>query len=349
MDAIATLEQHAGHGWSNLSACAEAAKAERERVSALAEKYVPADCSFVTFGSLARNEFTPGSDLDWALLIDGSANPQHLDMAKEVARLLGDKAPGPTNVFGCPIFSHDLVHLIGGQSDTNSNTTRHILLLLESRALIESASVRDRVMRHLFRRYIQEDRGYHAIHEYAVRVPRFLLNDIVRFWRIMAVDYAHKRRERDSDGWAIRNFKLRVSRKLIFVAGLAMCLSCQLRPSPALRGKFDREDDFNNALQDFLLEFCNRTPLEVLARLAVDFSALDAGVEALDAYNDFLGILSDADKRKRLKELDVEDAQSDDVFREARAVGTRFQDSLSRLFFGSNSELTMATQRYGVF
>lgn len=349
MDAIAQLKQHAGHGWPNLSTCATASKAERERVAGAAEKYVPADCSFVTFGSLARDEFTSGSDLDWALLIDGSANPQHLDMAREIAKLLGDKAPGPTNVFGCPIFSHDLVHLIGGQSDTNSNTTRRILLLLESRALIERASVRDRVMRHLFRRYIQEDRGYHAIHEYAVRVPRFLLNDIVRFWRTMAVDYAHKRRERGSDGWAIRNFKLRVSRKLIFVAGLAMCLSCQLRPSDALQVKFSREDDFNNALQDFLLEFCNRTPLEVVARLSVDFEALDAGVRVLDAYNDFLGVLLDEDKRMRLKNLDVEDAQADDVFKEARAIGTKFQESLSALFFDSNRDLTMATQRYGVF
>src|SRR5262245_11693437 len=100
--AISQLENIAGGGWSNLSACAAAARDERTRVSAPAEKYISADCSFVTFGSLARDEFTPGSDLDWALLIDGAANPQHLDTAKAIAKLLNDKPPGPTNVFGCP-------------------------------------------------------------------------------------------------------------------------------------------------------------------------------------------------------------------------------------------------------
>lgn len=250
-DAIAELADAHGRTWKNISACAQAAVEERARITGLVEKLVPPDCSFLVFGSLARDEFTSGSDVDWALLIDGAASPEHLDAAKEVARLLKDRPPGPTNVFGCPVFSHDLVHFIGGEVDTNSNTTRRILLLLESRTLLEHAGVRERVMRQLLRRYVEEDRGYHAIHDCAVRVPHFLLNDIVRFWRTMAVDYASKRRERDADGWAIRNFKLRVSRKLVFVAGLAMCMSCQLRPSVALNKEaFDTEKDFTDALQD---------------------------------------------------------------------------------------------------
>jgi predicted nucleotidyltransferase len=211
-DAIAELAAAHGRNWASIGACAHAAADERARITELVKRLVPADCSFLVFGSLARDELTRGSDVDWALLIDGAASPQHLDAAKEVARLLRDRPPGPTQVFGCPIFSHDLVHLIGGDADTNRNTTRRILLLLESRTLFEHAGVRERVMRQLLRRYVEEDRGYHVAQDYTVRVPRFLLNDIVRFWRTMAVDYASKRRERDSDGWAIRNFKLRVPR-----------------------------------------------------------------------------------------------------------------------------------------
>jgi hypothetical protein len=33
------------------------------------------------------------------------------------------------------IGSHDIVHEIGGEDDTNSNTTRRVLLLLESNPL----------------------------------------------------------------------------------------------------------------------------------------------------------------------------------------------------------------------
>jgi hypothetical protein len=89
-------------------------------------------------------------------------------------------------------FSHELVHLIGGEADSNRNTTRRILLLLESRGMVDDDRVRDRVVRNILKRYLQEDLGYHAFHDWKRRVPRFLLNDIVRFWRTMTVDYATK-------------------------------------------------------------------------------------------------------------------------------------------------------------
>jgi predicted nucleotidyltransferase len=116
-DAIAELAAAHGRNWASIGACAHAAADERARITELVKRLVPADCSFLVFGSLARDELTRGSDVDWALLIDGAASPQHLDAAKEVARLLRDRPPGPTQVFGCPIFSHDLVHLIGGDAE----------------------------------------------------------------------------------------------------------------------------------------------------------------------------------------------------------------------------------------
>jgi len=348
-DAIAELAATHGRMWPVIHACAAAAAVERERITGLVQRLVPADCSLLVFGSLARDELTAGSDVDWALLIDGAASPQHLDAAKAVAQLFKDNPPGPTQVFGCPVFSHDLVHLIGGDADTNRNTTRRLLLLLESRTLFEHAGVRERVMRQLLRRYVEEDRGYRAAHDYTVRVPRFLLNDIARFWRTMTVDYASKRRERDG-GWALRNFKLQVSRKLIYVAGLMMCLSCQLRPVAALKNAgFATEKDFTDALQDFLLDFSNRTPLQAVSRFALDFNAGACGAEILDAYDKFLGVLADSGKRNHLKKLSVEDALSDEVFKEARVIGNEFQDALTKLLFDSDSVLTAATQRYGVF
>lgn len=297
---------------------------------------------------MARNEFTSGSDVDWALLIDGPADPQHFEIAQKLVPFFSDKPPGPTQVFGGPIFSHDLVHFIGGEADTNRNTTRRILLLLESRALVQATDVRERILRHLLRRYVGEDRGYHAIYGYDVRLPRFLLNDIVRYWRTMAVDYASKRRERGANGWAIRNIKLRLSRKLIFAAGLAMCMTAQLRPSERLR-EAKSEADFTEALQDFLLTFANCTPLQVVARFAMDFGADGTGAKLLDCYDQFLAVLADEGKRNRLKGLSVEEAARDPVFQEARKIGTEFQDGLTKLFFETDNDLTATIQRYGVF
>jgi predicted nucleotidyltransferase len=41
------------------------------------------DTSVVVFGSLGRNEFTEASDIDWTLLIDGSADPMHLEVTQK--------------------------------------------------------------------------------------------------------------------------------------------------------------------------------------------------------------------------------------------------------------------------
>ena len=39
----------------------------------------------------------------------------------------------------------------------------------------------------------------------------------------------------------------------------------------------------------------------------------------------------------------------DPLFKNTREIGNRFQDGLSALFFATDSELTEATQRFGVF
>lgn len=102
-DAIDHLATIHGRTWQHLKDCRIAAGVERERIRLYIEKLVPANCSFLVFGSLARDEFTSGSDVDWALLIDGAVSPRHLDVSQQIAKFLADKPPGPTQVFGCPI------------------------------------------------------------------------------------------------------------------------------------------------------------------------------------------------------------------------------------------------------
>jgi predicted nucleotidyltransferase len=315
-----------------------------------ATRLVPPYSTFVMFGSLAREEFTAGSDLDWTLLIDGQSDTKHLDVTKEITKFVEkeSKPPGPTALFGTMAFSHELVHLIGGESDSNRNTTRRILLLLESRGMDDDDRVRDRVVRNLLKRYLQEDLAYHEFHNWKRRVPRFLLNDIVRFWRTMTVDYATKRRDRDK-GWALRNLKLRLSRKLTFTAGLAMCMSCQLLPAPSLENTTWGAQEFSAELENYLIGFSNKTPLHVVAEFIQKFDANDAGKRIFDAYDRFLAILNDQGNRTHLQELEVSNAGSDTLFREAREIGTSFQEGLTQLFFKTDAALTEATQRYGVF
>lgn len=358
-DPVGNLANRAGRKWVSVGHCRADSQLELTRIRdrTTASKLVPPDCALVVFGSLARGEFAPGpkgsgSDVDWALLVDGAADPKHLSATQAISGVLLEhddyKAPGPTAVFGGFAFSHELVHWIGGDADTNRNLTRRILLLLESKSVAPDDRVRERVLRCLLDRYLREDRGYHAVHDLKVKVPRFLLNDIVRFWRTMTVDYAAKRRDRGKSGWAIRNVKLRMSRKLIFVAGFLMCISCELRPPPSVVSARN-EDDFHSALLDFMLSFTKLTPLEVLAQFASDFGLESFVAESMDQYDAFLGILRDHEKRAELEKMDLDKALQSTLFHEAREIGTKFQTSLTELFFNSKPELTAAAQRYGVF
>jgi hypothetical protein len=77
-------------------------------------------------------------------------------------------------------FSHDLMQKIGGGADRNENTTRRVLLLQESQAFGQT-QVYERVLKLILSQYLKEDRGLrHGSQPY--KVPRFLLNDIVRYW-----------------------------------------------------------------------------------------------------------------------------------------------------------------------
>ena len=100
--------------------------------------------------------------------------------------------PGDTGTFGTIASSHDVVHHIGGLDDTNRNMTRRLLLLLESTAVVNPL-IRSRVIRAVLDRYVVWGRGLASRTAGGFRVPRFLLNDVVRFWRTVAVDYAAKK------------------------------------------------------------------------------------------------------------------------------------------------------------
>ncbi|WP_254016756.1 nucleotidyltransferase domain-containing protein [Mesorhizobium escarrei] len=315
----------------------------------IANDLLPTDeGSFVVFGSLARGEYTAGSDLDWTVLIDGRADSLHLQIIHKLKTELEKadfKIPGPTEVFGGLIFSHDLVHAIGGDEDTNKNMTRRLLLLLESAPIHAAGSVEThaRIVQAILNRYVQEDASFIGSNKRADRIPRFLLNDVVRFWRTMAVDYANKYRARGGQKWALRNIKLRMSRKLLFVSGFFMCLSW------ALQDHAQKSDDFEiQDLVDHLLAWTQRSPLVSLAGV-VERYAPELASDIFDNYDSFLAVLDDEIRRTRLENLSPDEAYEDEVFLEARGVATKFDEALTKLLFEADAGVAKLVQKYGVF
>jgi predicted nucleotidyltransferase len=333
------------------------AAAVREELDQLLSKSIPKytseDTSLVVFGSLARGEWTSASDLDWTYLIDGQANSDHLLIAQTIRRVLKVheerfRPPGQTGTFGNMAFSHDIIHQIGGQNDTNKNTTQRILLLLESAAIGRNNQAYERVIKGVINRYLEEDNHLLAEDKTLYRVPRFLLNDIVRFWRTMAVDFASKQRDRAGEGWGLRNAKLRMSRKLIFASGLLVCFGCYLNRELQTQISSDPDDTKSN-LVNYIREQTKLTPLDIVAS-AIEQYGVPKGVgeELFGAYTEFLKVVDDKSSRQALEKLRAVDSRTDATFEHIREISQAFEHALDLLFF-ENSQVSPLTRKYGVF
>lgn len=261
------------------------------------------------------------------------------------------KRPGAEGIFGSMAFSHEIVHHIGGQADTNRNTTQRILLLLEAAALRESnpdsSGAFERVVRQVLNRYLRSDSIFHNQSERESRIPRFLLNDIVRYWRTMCVDFAYKEWEQAGEKWALRNVKLRTSRKVLFFAGLATVFSCF--QNKTLGREDSSHDDYLLRLQRHLLNFVHSTALDIIIWTLTEIELEGPCIALLDSYESFLRYMNDPDVRGHLGNLSGQTAYDDATFNNCRDISHELEANLKQVCFETDSPLRIFTREYGVF
>lgn len=179
-----------------------------------------ASMDIVVLGSMARDEMSPRSDFDYLIvayeMVEDPEVIHQFRRAAESARLkIGAAKPGKAGGFGGLVSASDLVDLIGLEKDTNRNHTNRILLLEESRPLLSDRRHYD-LVRAVLERYLYDYAG-----DPKPRVPRFLVNDVLRYWSTVAVDYQAKRWvEMEGEKWGMRYLKLLTSRKLGFAGSL---------------------------------------------------------------------------------------------------------------------------------
>jgi hypothetical protein len=359
VDYVARLSADTRSEWPTLMAAHNDATEVQNLLRTTLRQFTSDDVDVVVFGSLARREWTSGSDVDWTMLIDGQADSQHRVASREIQQVLsglefrGTKLspPGSEGIFGNMAFSHEIVHHIGGQADTNRNTTQRILLLLEAVALRDAndelGGPYARIVRQILSRYLVSDSNFHSQADHESRIPRFLLNDIVRYWRTICVDFAYKDWEQGGMKWAIRNIKLRTSRKLLFVSGLLMVFSCFRNNS--LRRNGDDSDAYLLRLQRHLLSFVQSTPLNILVWTLQDLGLNQPCKDFLGSYEEFLRQINDPLVRDRLGGLSEENVYSDETFLACREISHLLQATLKRIFFEADTSLREFTFEYGVF
>jgi hypothetical protein len=278
----------------------------------------------VMFGSWGREELTAQSDDDWAVL--GDTDPETLGLCRTV---LGgaDREPGQQDLFGLSFSCDDLVRNIGLDADTNTNLTRRMLLLLESRPVAGKAAYAA-----CFESVLHSYLG-HGVRDY--RPPRFLLNDLIRYWRTICVDFEGKRRGAGGDDpkYASRNAKLRTSRKVLFAGGLLPVLFCYQKTA--------------EEMQAFLTRQLAAPPTDRLAAAFLSEGAVAEGVRALGAYDRWIGMLGSAEARAELAALREVDRESSELFSAIREIGDELQRGLLALLY--ETRLSPLTRWYGLF
>ncbi len=328
MTALAELAERSEGGFPHLTAAREQTDAG---VADLAERLAglgaDGDSAVALFGSWGRGEVTDQSDYDWAVLVDGAEREGVSPAPAEVEAALGAgvAGPGAQGIFGATVFCDHLVERIGLDADDNRNLTRRMLLLLESVAVL-GPEVRDRCRDRVLAGYLDD-----AISDY--RPPRFFLNDLIRYWRTICVDFVGKQREGEDRKWALRNLKLGTSRKILFAGGLLPILLCH---------RYRAAD-----MEAFLRDALDRPSVDRIAAAFLELGAADAGVRAIGAYDRFLAMIADPAVRDELALVTRATAASSPTFEEGRRLGREVEQGLQSLLFGTQIEPLV--REYGIF
>ncbi len=290
--------------------------------SSLATVCSPEDV-IVTCGSYARRDATASSDLDYFIIgpdVNAAAlEPVNKAIVAEIDRIVG-KRPSADGAFASNIGEDELLQNYGGSKDSNDAITRRMLFLLEGDYLNNESKFHD-LRTQIIARYVDETPLDHQLAFY-------LLNDLVRYWRTLAVDYADKTYgQANPKPWAIRNAKLVFSRKLIYASGLfAVALTC------------DRQRDAKVEILNFLFSM---PPIDRLRYICGDA----ATQRAAELYYFFIGKMDDEDVREHLEKLPRENKGTDSIFRSIKNEGHYFSRELFGLFektFHSSHPIHMA-------
>ena len=319
------LSQASGRAFLNLLAARELTATKlAERRPSLQRLPHDEDVAIVLMGSWGRSEVTSGSDDDYMVLVGGESRDKVRPLKAEIETIL-DRAPGKQGIFGEPVSSRVMIEKIGLEEDSNTNLSRRMLFLLESIDATNS-HVADTARDQLLDRYLDE-----SVKDY--RPPRFLLNDVIRYWRTMCVDFAGKEYE-GPEKWGLRNVKLRTARKVLFAGGLLPVFECTRLTA--------------EQMPEYLREQLRMPPVDRIAEAFLRHGAADPGGRALGAYDDFLAILDDETSRAELEALTRSQAGGSEVFAKATRLGKELEHGLLAMLFETDS-LPKLVREFGIF
>lgn len=284
-------------------------------------------------GSGGRRELGTHSDLDVFLVRDGKRKrTDEARLQTAVIRAMGKAKFDPPSNDGEYITLHtldDMIERLGGPHDDSANTfTGRMLLLLEGRPLLGD-EVFGRLVERSLDAYWKNVDGHRTDY-----LPIILVNDIVRYWRIVLLNYEARTAEKvrrleaarlterrhaaglrqiDSDRRA-RSLKLRFTRCLMCYASVAYLLA-EARATGRVHGKA-------NVTKERVAEMVRLAPLDRLAaavRLAESREVRELAKSLRSGYARFLQVTDQP--KADLAAVLAKKREREALFRDAEGFG----------------------------
>lgn len=290
------------------SECHERSQEIFGRLNGLNSEFSGTGAVLAVTGSLARMEVTGGSDFDAYVITNQQKRSDEAgkELWEKASKLANLKSPSQIGSFGSEKIStvDNIVENIGGLQDDTEKLSQRVALILESK-FVGDRNISDDLMTKIINRYISENITNHQL-------GMFMLNDIIRYYRTICVDFEYKTEEQGKP-WGIRNIKLVYSRKLVYFAGVIMCAE--------LAQKSAREK------REFCRSFIDMTPIERILSILGD----DA-IKPLELYDDFLKALSNERIRSELASVSSSQRGDCDTFVRLKNQGHHFAWKLRSAF-----------------
>lgn len=294
--------------YPSLKAANEFSTAIIEKLDQLNKKYSESGVCLAITGSLGRQEATIESDFDAYIICENKTIDRSTcnELWAEAAGIANLKKPSNKGSFGSEkiSFIDEILVDVGGNNDTNIKISQRILIILESK-FCGSLATSDKLVDSIIKRYISDEITNHQI-------GMFLLNDIIRFYRTMCVDFEYKTIE-DSKPWAIRNVKLVFSRKLIYFAGLLMCAEMAQASAEQKR--------------TICKSLMKMSPTE-----RIRFILGSEALKPLKIYDEFLQKIGDASFRKKISKVSSQTRATSAEFTDLKNRGHHFAWALRAAF-----------------
>ncbi|MBB5766713.1 nucleotidyltransferase domain-containing protein [Xanthomonas euroxanthea] len=265
------------------------------------------NAAVVVVGSLARREASAESDVDYFIVVDGGVGCEKIkNKLKAAIAAVGLKEPSVGGAFAEVIPKNEFLESIGGREETNDDLTRRMLFLLESTPVM-GFNVYEQLFSAVVNAYISEHITHHQL-------ARFFLNDLIRYYRTLCVDFEYKTSD-SKKSWGDRNLKLLFARKLLYFSGvLVAAQTAQSTP------RFKRSE---------LIRLLQMTPVERVQEVCGSNAS-----SALVMYDKFLGWMSNPETRALLKSTTHVRPQSED-FRDMKSVAHHFSWHLHSLLIAT--------------